>query len=142
MNTSGYLTPAYQGAWGAFLDYPSGIVVVSDMQSGLFVLNVDSLTLGINGIKNNEGGVLVFPNPADDKFRLEISTSLIQKISRIELFDVRGRLLSAKDISQQPADKSVTITATDLSSGIYLLKVFFGQDLPAQTNKIIINHAK
>lgn len=30
----------FNGAWGVFVDFPSGVVVVSDMQSGLFVFDV------------------------------------------------------------------------------------------------------
>jgi len=39
--------PNYRGAWGVYPFLPSGIVLVSDMQNGLFIFNVDN-ALGLN----------------------------------------------------------------------------------------------
>lgn len=40
-SNNNYPAPAYHGCWGAYAELPSGNVLVSDMQNGLFVLRVN-----------------------------------------------------------------------------------------------------
>jgi len=58
-----YPNPAYQGAWGAYPYLPSGRVLVSDMQNGLYILDVSGLA-GLNSTESADLNQLqVFPNP-------------------------------------------------------------------------------
>jgi hypothetical protein len=61
-------------------------------------------------------GVRVYPNPANDFVNIESMNSDIQ---RIELFDLKGRLLRSEDLSVNKFEMSVS----SLQSGTYILKV-------------------
>jgi hypothetical protein len=57
-----YPSPAYQGAWGAYPYLPSGNVLVSDMQNGLFVLDPGGSTTGLESVSATFGATL-YPSP-------------------------------------------------------------------------------
>ncbi|MCH8148850.1 MAG: choice-of-anchor B family protein [Planctomycetes bacterium] len=42
-------SPGYSGAWGVFAEFPSGLVVVSDQSSGLFVLDPSQAVGNVGG---------------------------------------------------------------------------------------------
>jgi choice-of-anchor B domain-containing protein len=57
-----YPSPAYQGAWGAYPYLPSGNVLVSDMQNGLFVLDPGGSTTGVSDLTRSKMAGL-YPSP-------------------------------------------------------------------------------
>ena len=61
----------YEGAWGVYPFLPSGNILVSDMQEGLFVIE------GVNSIvSNNEVATEIFsiyPNPVTDFIQIQLS---------------------------------------------------------------------
>lgn len=113
-NTPGnYQLPAYKGAWGAYPFLPSGNVLVSDMQNGLFVLDVSSLQ---NIVKvKNASALQLYPNPVASgqkihlRFNSRVSGGLI-------LYDNTGRELMQQDVNN--ADK-VEMILPALQPGFY-----------------------
>lgn len=111
---------SYKGNWGVYPSLPSGIVLISDMQSGLFVFDV-SQAVGIEGKRDTDNPINVFPNP----FRESITVSLPDNFNSnltLELFDILGRRILSE--SQLPSNSNKYIIKTDnLQGGIYILKV-------------------
>ncbi len=59
---------SYKGAWGVYPYLPSGNIVISDMQTGLYIIDITSGTTNIieTSIINN-----IYPNPAKSQFIIE-----------------------------------------------------------------------
>ena len=56
----------YKGAWGVYPNLPSGNIIVSDMQTGLYVFQCGTPT----SIIENKLSAKAFPNPATSQFTL------------------------------------------------------------------------
>jgi len=58
---------SYKGAWGVYPYLPSGNIIVSDMQTGLYIIELITGTTNIieNSFQNN-----IYPNPATDRFTI------------------------------------------------------------------------
>ncbi len=110
-----FQSPAYKGAWGAYPWLPSGNMIVSDMQNGLFVLDVSVVT----GIKNNlaTNNVLLYPNPANNNFLTINSTTKYSSDFRYEIMNANGQLL------QQDKLTDSQIEIRNLSAGVYTLRL-------------------
>ena len=62
---------SYRGAWGVYPLLPSGNILVSDMQSGLFVLSpLDNQNSSTNLLEKK---LSVFPNPFSDEIKISFS---------------------------------------------------------------------
>ncbi len=76
-----------------------------------------------------EKHILVQPNPIDHDFQVK---NLTDNNLRFELFDIQGRMLQTGTLDAQ---LTRTISASDLSKGIYLLKTYQQNDV--QTMKLV-----
>jgi choice-of-anchor B domain-containing protein len=71
-----FLAPAaneagFDGAWGVYPFFPSGIVVISDINNGLFVLRVDAATLGQQA--GRLGFAILSASVAEDDGNVEVT---------------------------------------------------------------------
>lgn len=111
----------YHGAWGAYIDLPSGLFLVGDMQNGLFILDA-TFALGIKENNISENNISVFPNPANNYF--SISINLVQSEDILfELFDVSGKKIFGKKESVGAGNTTKTIRLEQYDCGMYILKV-------------------
>ena len=62
--------------------------------------------------------ILVYPNPVTNHVTVEISNN--SEISKIEVFDLYGRMLRIKD---NISNTSVILQRGDLQTGIYILRI-------------------
>ena len=112
----------YMGAWAADPFLPSGNVLVSDMQNGLFIL--DAKATGV-GIKKNENykkiSVQLFPNPAHDNLELRLING--KGTYTISISDVNGKQVMSKKLSASDLISNVNIPIENLSPGIYFVQV-------------------
>jgi len=115
---------SYRGAWGVYPLLPSGNILVSDMQNGLFVLsppeNQSSNTLEFSHETS------IFPNPFKDE--LNIHTNNNDEFT-ISIFDINGKLLVNEIVN-----KNIKLN-TKLNSGVYLLEI--KSEKESYTKKII-----
>lgn len=123
----------YHGAWGAYIHLPSGLILVSDMQNGLYVLNA-SLALGIHENNITENSISLFPNPASNYF--SINLNLVQSDELLfELFDASGKKVFTKNETIGAGNTTKTVHLDQYRSGVYVLKIS-GKELH-YTEKII-----
>ena len=80
-------------------------------------------------------GFNLFPNPTKGAFTLNLKLVNTDKVS-VQLYDVRGRLITAKNYYNLATDFSEKIFFEAASSGLYLLKVTNGNK--QTTRKLII----
>ena len=112
---------AYHGCWGAYVDLPSGVLLASDMQNGLFVLDA---TLALD-IKNNEqktSAISVFPNPSESTINIDFKASA-KNSSAVEIFDIAGRKLFSEQVQFFAGINKKTVDVSELNKGVYILKI-------------------
>ena len=113
--------PNYSGCWGVYVDLPSGIILASDMQDGLFVLDA-SAALNVAPVLPNEIWVDVSPNPFTNNFQINFSLPS-GKTFWCELTDITGKVSMQKQIDVPSGKTSVPLDGKSLSAGTYMLSV-------------------
>ena len=103
---------SYMGAWGVYPFLPSGNILVSDMQTGLYVFKVNyENPLTFKEISSNHNQV--FPNPTNGIINLNLNS-----FSNVELFNIQGdKVFEAIDVLDLQIQTNV------FPNGIYFLKI-------------------
>lgn len=104
------------GAWGIYAFLPSGRLLLSDRQSGLYLFQFNAPV----GVEENSSGMNLnlFPNPNNGTFTisgLEASGQV-----QMEIFDVSGKLLLTTD---RPATNTIRLSVPSLNHGFYILRL-------------------
>ncbi len=104
----------YYGNWGNYPWLPSGTIISSDMQNGLFLFRLS--TVGVVAPKS-ELGVVISPNPAADFLQLRFQT-----VSDYawELLDCSGRSIQQGTIH---SDQETHIPLKSVPNGFYCMKI-------------------
>lgn len=103
---------SYRGAWGVYPLLPSGNILVSDMQYGLYVLKAsEEFSTEETLIKK----LSISPNPARGKLLINKPDS--EKSIFIEIFNIQGEKVLLNNM--QDSRKSIDIS--NLSTGIYFV---------------------
>lgn len=128
-----YPGPAYQGCWAVYTDLPSGILLASDMQLGLFVLDISQLTNIEKGISENN--LVMYPNPAKTEIRIKSSLNESREI-KINLIDLGGRTVFGTEwMSSSLTDFSMDIRS--VPSGFYILQLQTDQKIISRKLQIV-----
>ncbi len=86
----------YEGAWGIYPFLPSGLILVSDMQEGLFVLQTPTdlvSTVNVDAFKD----IKILPNPVQSQFQIEGLENYDDL--KIHLLDQIGNIVAHLDAS-------------------------------------------
>ena len=97
---------SYKGAWGVYPYLPSGNIIVSDMQTGLYLFECGTPTT----IVENKLAHNLFPNPARTQFTIQNSNA-----EKFILYNSLG----AKVLEQEIYKNQNTIYREKLSIGLY-----------------------
>ncbi len=96
-----------------------------------------SSSVGISTIKKSEK-IKIYPNPTSDIVTVEIELSKSDNL-RIEMLDVTGKIIYSRELGKQNAGLiNSTIDVSQISNGLYVLKVIQGNE--QKTNTISVNH--
>ena len=106
---------SYRGAWGVYPLLPSGTILVSDMQYGLFVLK-PSIDLDIHQ-EIKQPNLSIYPNPAQNELKIGLPNK--EKLSSVSVYDSTGSLI----LKNNTTIANNTLDISPLKSGIYILKV-------------------
>ena len=115
---------SYRGAWGVYPYLESGNVLVSDMQTGLYVFELNNSSTNTNEVENI---ISVYPNPISSTFIIKNKIA-----TRLEICDIFGRVVTSENLDYQTS----ILERKNISDGIYLFK-FFNKSKLISTNKII-----
>ena len=103
---------SYEGAWGVYPFLSSGNILVSDMQTGLWVFSLDT---SLSTDEKQSGPTLnVWPNPASEVIRVQSGT----KLESYSITNINGQTVQAEQ-----ALNGNRIDVSHLPSGIYILNV-------------------
>ncbi len=110
----------YHGLIGCWNNYPffaSGNIIASDMQNGLFVLGIDSVSaINSNYINGNQLDIKILNNPFHDQIRFTTNARLPQEL-KINIFDVVGKKLVSTDYSIPSGMSSHSIACPFINNG-------------------------
>ena len=121
----------YKGAWGVYPFLPSGNILVSDMQEGLFVIEaVDGscseervnmcATVGTSDLEESNA-ITLSPNPVYELLQVDLNEAITEEI-QVNILALNGAVLLTKEIS--PNQKSFNIQLPqNMAAGMYLLNV-------------------
>lgn len=107
--------------WGVYPFLPSGNIITSDFQNGLYIFSGIDGDVGV-GVEN-EVEVLdieVFPNPAADF--ITVNTTELQGETSFELYDIKGIVVQTGTIDSRANTKRIELS-NELITGVYVLKV-------------------
>lgn len=110
----------YHGCWGAYPFLPSGIVLASDMQNGLFILDASAALLPKDKPSNNNE-YSISPNPFTGSIIINTGKENLGDTS-VEIYDALGRLFFRKKFTLDPGTKTIALESENLSKGMYFLK--------------------
>jgi len=129
---AGYYTQT--GCFALNVTYSAGHVFVADGLAGMQIYNFDLLT-GMETQEENIVSLNVFPNPARD--RINISSEINVKGNvQLVLYDLTGRIVAEQKISQTSDYLNTYFNVSDLSRGVYLLKL--SSDQRCMSKKIML----
>ncbi len=117
---------SYKGAWGVYPNLPSGNIIVSDMQTGLYILDCSNpSSIETIYIDNNQP----YPNPANDFFKIKKSNA-----KHITLHNINGQEIKKQIL----LDEVNTIYKGDLQKGLYIYQLN-NEDKLLKSGKIIFD---
>lgn len=113
---------SYEGNWGVYPLLPSGVILASDMQEGLFILQgpdmKDSTSLNVELSKAIE--VSITPNPATDYVSVTMPND--HRIEKATMLDIIGNETS---IDFQKIGNDIEFDVSTLStSGLYYIRLY------------------
>lgn len=110
----------YQGAWGAYIDLPSGNILVSDMQNGLFILDA-SQAMSIKIEKPKVAIPVVYPVPFNDELKIDFEGRSNNAIT-FNIYDMTGKLVLSEESNIIRGVNKRTLPTSNLRAGMYLLR--------------------
>jgi choice-of-anchor B domain-containing protein len=134
---------SYEGAWGVYPFLPSGNILVSDMQNGLFVLESVSDNECENSVSTKTpedifNKLITYPQPASDFIQIELQTTANQEDTQFELIDLTGKTVQvfASQNLLEGKNKITFDLNRSISNGIYFLRI--SNEKGSQSHKVII----
>ncbi len=130
---------SYRGAWGVFPYLPSGNILISDMQTGLYVFEkIDNSITGempplgtssncgtivANTNISNEITAKIFPQPFHNQVNISFELEQTQVV-HITLTDINGRVIQSLNNTQLPAGLyENTFNIRNIAAGMYFIKL-------------------
>ncbi len=106
---------SYMGAWGVYPFLPSGNILVSDMQTGLYVLGVDYSSPPVSVAGLGENTVSVYPNPTTKQLNIRLAEG---EKAMASIYNMQGqKVMETKVLGRK------TISLAFLPAGVYNLSL-------------------
>lgn len=134
-NTGNYNGQDYRGNWGAYPYLPSGIIVASDMQNGVFLLDATAAFNNPVGIKKNSDtpvNLITYPNPASNYFSINYNAT---NSSLVQVKNMIGQLVFEKKYEGKIHD---FIDVKNFADGTYIVSVT--ENGKTVNKKLIVTH--
>ena len=114
---------SYKGAWGIYPNLSSGNIIVSDMQTGLYILDY---IIPNNILDYDDSIKSIYPNPISEKFKVNCLAK------RIEILDLYGKKIKEEDLFLDNM-----IYRNNISNGLYIYRLYDKYDNEIENGKII-----
>ena len=132
--------PVLTGAWSSYPFFESGIIAVSSMEGGLFIL-APSLSAGVSAEGEElpaEVALLAnYPNPFNPETTIRYALPQAGKI-RLAVYDLLGQEVAVLVDGSRPAGHhTVRFDGEDLPSGSYVYRLQVGEEVVARTMTLV-----
>ncbi len=133
--------PSFDGAWSSYPYFESGIIVVSSMNDGLFVL-APSLLGDVTSAENEELPAEVtllgnYPNPFNPETTIRYTLPQAGKV-RLAVYDLLGHEVAVLVDGSRPAGHhTVRFDGDALPSGSYVYRLQVGGEVVARTMTLV-----
>lgn len=116
---------SYRGAWGVNPWLPSGRILISDMQNGLFVFegvgdNCNSPVSKIKHLLKQKLSLKISPQPAVDKLKVQLQGDLKSGDVIVTLLDGNMKAMLTQNVDDQNFE---LVLPRSLANGIYFLRL-------------------
>lgn len=132
----------YAGAWGVNPFLPSGNILISDMQNGLFVFQalIDGCIVVGPSSPTHEAvtsnvALKVTPQPATDHLQVHVDGMGNFRNATVELFDMSMRTVLTQHVDNQDFDLNIP---ADLTNGMYFLRLH--SEAGVRVVKVLVQH--
>lgn len=88
---------------------------------------------------NSKNDMIVFPNPSQGHFTVEISSSEAIANAQLTLIDMAGKIVMNQNLSITQGNNQILFNDADLQAGTYIVKLYGGKD-HFQPVKLVINN--
>jgi len=135
-----FSTSAYRGNWGAYPYLPSKIIIATDMQNGIFILEGDvnyTNPVDVKEESKRPSSFSVFPNPTSNEINLLIANQYHKSINCI-ITDMLGNTVIENTFIINDDFFNSAINTNSLKNGCYFVTLK-GTTIN-ETKKIIIQH--
>ena len=131
----------WRGAWSNYPFFESGIVLVSSVGEGLFVLqptgpvNIDRETAEVpaSGFRLSP----IYPNPFSESTRISLDTNRSQNV-RIAVYNLAGQRVDVLHVGMLPSGThTFTLESRDLANGVYVVRAT-GSDAATTTQQVVL----
>ena len=125
----------YQGAWGIYPLFSSGTILISDMQTGLYIFDAipddcsayTGVACGANVATEelyDNLDVKIFPQPASDQLNLTLNNPGQSTELSFSWYDLSGRLIQQDQQTIAAGENNLRFELNDqFSVGLHLLKI-------------------
>lgn len=113
-STEQHAAGVYRGCWGVYPFLPSGNILVSDMQTGLWVLGHSLVSNVTESSEALQSRIRIFPNPASDVVYIDYPSQTV--LNQFSVIDAMG-----KKVLQGSATQLHSIPVADLPAGLYTI---------------------
>ena len=122
------------GAWGVYSDLPSGRILVSDRENGLFLLGFERSIF----TTTQEGEVTIYPSLIESNKPLTIKVNDHEVTSfELEILDSNGKIC----FNAEATSSNYITFQSDLSKGVYFIRVRYLNyidDVIVTTKKVVV----
>ncbi len=125
---------SFKGAWGVYPFLPSGNLLVSDMQEGLFVMDVSQAVVGVQEYSKER--FKVYPNPVTTDLNVVGIKDFGGEYS-VSITDVNGKLIVQEVIQNSFMKVNNINIPSEIPPGVYVVSIF--NSTFAESIKIIKN---
>lgn len=117
-------TPSiYEGCWGVYPFLPSGNIIASDMNTGIFLLKLDKTTLGVNNTINALLNINSYPNPFNQKFTLTL-TNTQKELAHLLVYNLHGKVVAEKLLEITIGENNFEVSELQNDpDGLYIVKI-------------------
>lgn len=116
----------YDGSWSNYPYFESGVIAVTSMDHGLFLVKpIEGLLISVDEKESTNLEVGVYPNPADDVLNVRFS-NLNEATIDYSIVDITGKQV-ASQMNFPAMGGQFQLNVSDLAPGVYMIN-FGGQE--------------
>ena len=132
--------PYFAGSWSSYPWFESGIIAVSSMDYGLYIL-APSLSVGVSTESEELPAEVAllgnYPNPFNPETTISYALPQGSKV-RLAVYDLLGHEVAVLVDASQPAGQhAVRFDGGDLPSGSYVYRLQVGEEVVARTMTLV-----